>query len=437
MTPKFNTKEYKGKARIYSPVPKAPRVSRLWNWDEAKREYRIPVGNTYYAAKYQINRSGNRKRSYQSFPTLEEARNWQNDNTVGTNEIVSTGLVAITTPIDVGPMFRDILNEWRRRRFPHMAYSTQVQYDKVLRLHFHSLIGLPVRAITPQRIDLWMDELKAEMDASTKRLTRLSFDHELSLLSTILSYYQNYYDDSLFQFPIKQRHKDACRLNRRKANTPKDLSEEEFLKFRTELLARKNGRALAVMATVQYFQALRISEAAGLYWEDIHFDWTSPCNSRIKIVRSVCYPHRGNEEAFVKGGFKNSGSNSGVKEQPMFPEVFEALKSLYTDGCSGLIFGRNEKPLPYRVIQCHYNRSFKKAGLPYTGTHVMRHGGCRRVFNENGELNIAQQLLGNSDLKTTLVYAKRQASALTKVVHGYWEKKASLLAGACSEVSKN
>jgi|GEM_PF-4430978 len=36
-------------------------------------------------------------------------------------------------------------------------------------------------------------------------------------------------------------------------------------------------------------------------------------------------------------------------------------------------------------------------------------------------------------MKTTLVYAKRHAGALTKVVHGYWDRKAALLATACSE----
>ena len=61
------------------------------------------------------------------------------------------------------------------------------------------------------------------------------------------------------------------------------------------------------------------------------------------------------------------------------------------------------------------------------------------MFNEVADLSIAQQLLGNSDLKTTLVYAKRHAGALTKVVHGYWKKKATLLANACiggSEIGK-
>jgi integrase len=331
-----------------------------------------------------------------------------------------------------------MMEEWKRRRFAHIAYSTQVQYDKVLRLHFETLLPLTIYEITPKRIDAWLDELKANTILSTKRLTRISYGHELSLLSTILKYYQDYYDDSVFQFPIKQRHRDAIRLSRPRTDVPKDLSEIEFLKFRDELRQCKNGPMLACLATVQYYQALRISEAAGLYWEDVHLHLEEPRNSRIKIVRSVCYPHRGGEEAFIKGGFKNSSSNKGVKEQPMFPEVFEAFRMLYQPENAGLVFGVADKPIPYRTIQCHFDRSFKRAGLPYRGNHVMRHGGCRWVFNKGGDLSIAQQLLGNSDLKTTLVYAKRHASALTDVVHGYWDKKkTALLANACNAVSES
>jgi hypothetical protein len=322
MTNPFNPKVYKGKTRIYTAVPKAPRISRLWVWDEEVGEYRVPQGNTYYAARYEANPKGVRRRVYGSFATLGEARDWQIE--VQTPLSLPASPRAETEPVqrETGPIFGDILKEWKRRRFAHIAYSTQVQYDKVLRLHFNSLLDLPIQAITPQRIDTWLDELKEGASFSKKRLTRISFGHELSLLSTVLKYYRDYYDDGSFQFPVKQRHKEAIRLSRPRTDIPKDLSEAEFLKFREELAKCRNGEMLAVLATVQYFHALRVSEAAGLYWEDIHFYAKEPWNSRIKIVRSVCYPHRGNEEAFIKGGFKNSGSNKGVKEQPMFPEVY-------------------------------------------------------------------------------------------------------------------
>ena len=107
----------------------------------------------------------------------------------------------------------------------------------------------------------------------------------------------------------------------------------------------------------------------------------------------------------------------------MFPETFQALLPMYKDGKKGLIFDYEGEPVPYRIIQAQFDRAFRWAELPYRGTHVMRHGGCRRIYNEHGDLSIAQQMLGNSDLKTTLIYAKRQASALTQVAQSHWDRK--------------
>jgi integrase len=403
----------------------------LWVWDEEAKEYRTPPqGKTYYAARYETDLAGRRKRVYESFETLDEARAWQNGERRD-DELLSSRKVTS------GPFFHEIVEEWRRRQYPHIAYSTQLLYDKIVRLYFGNLLPCRIQEITPKRVDAWLDELKAAALKKEKQATRRSFDHELELLSTVLNYYVSYHDDVDFHFPIKRRHREAITLNRPVAVRSKDLSEAEFLRFREELKRLSHGEILSALATVQYYQALRISEAGGVYWEDVRLEWTAPQNSRLKIVRSVCYPHRGGKKAFLKGGFKNAVSNGGVKEQPLFPEAFEALASLYRDGQSGLVFSLGNEPIPYKTIQCRYDLAFKKAGLPYSGTHVMRHGGCRRVFNEVSDIPIAQQLLGNADLKTTLVYAKRHASALTKVAHDYWQKKPGLLATACSPESKS
>ena len=96
-------------------------------------------------------------------------------------------------------------------------------------------------------------------------------------------------------------------------------------------------------------------------------------------------------------------------------------------GLGGQNFVLIHEPL---LLQFHRPNSETPQELPPQRPRAIpkRHGGCRRVFNEVAELSIAQQLLGNSDMKTTLVYAKRHAGALTKVVHGYWDRKAALLA---------
>lgn len=421
MTKKFNPNVYGGKDRIYTSIHKAPRISRLWVWDEIAQEYISPSHiKCYMAKRYDVGMNGKRRRVVQFFDNLEEARKWQVGRAAHKK---SDGVLAIAVSCDDdSPFFGEMIVEWKRRRYPQLALGTRNQYDKIIQLYFGSLLPLRLRQITSQRVDEWLDELKSPKSRAMKRVTRRSFDHELTLLTTVLRYYFEYHEPE-FQFPIKRRHREAIQLKGRATpSINKNLPEDRFLKFREQLRGLKNGQMWAALATVQYYQALRISEAVGLYWEDVHFDFGQLQNSRLIIVRSVYWPHKKGEPSFVRIGFKNAEANGGVKELPMFPETFRALMSRYEEGARGLVFHINGEHLDYKLIQYTYNRAFRLAGLPYTSTHIMRHGGCRKLLNrEHGDLGVAQQLLGNSSLKTTLVYAKRDAGALTSVVHKDWE----------------
>ncbi len=55
----------------------------------------------------------------------------------------------------------------------------------------------------------------------------------------------------------------------------------------------------------------------------------------------------------------------------------------------------------------------------------MRHGGCNVVFNQTGDLTIAQQHLGNKSLDTTKVYAHRSNQALSQVAKEMWKNSES------------
>ena len=101
MTKMFNTKIHQGKDRIYSAIPRWPRVSRLWVWDREK-QYQSPTnGNVYYAARYETSPLSGRKRVYESFPTLEGARTWQS----GISEIVAP---TVTMEVTDGSLFSEV-----------------------------------------------------------------------------------------------------------------------------------------------------------------------------------------------------------------------------------------------------------------------------------------------------------------------------------------
>jgi integrase len=90
-----------------------------------------------------------------------------------------------------------------------------------------------------------------------------------------------------------------------------------------------------------------------------------------------------------------------------------------------LLFTHDDgKPFDYRYIEGYYNRAFKKANLNFSGTHILRHGGGRRLFDStNGDWGAVKQLLGNSDMKSVMVYAKRSSKALTDVSKAQWRNE--------------
>ena len=64
----------------------------------------------------------------------------------------------------------------------------------------------------------------------------------------------------------------------------------------------------------------------------------------------------------------------------------------------------------------------RRLGFPTRGLTSLGTVGCRRIYNEHPDEDVAQQLLGNVSKSSTRIYAVRQANALTKVAAGYWEK---------------
>jgi integrase len=182
---------------------------------------------------------------------------------------------------------------------------------------------------------------------------------------------------------------------------------------------------MAALATLQFYHGLRISEAAALDWADVHFA-SDPRRSRLTFTRHVLYLRSKDRQDKVEPGFKNSDGGDGTKEHPMMPAVFQELRRLQQRGGeTGLVFRDPESGSfwPYRAVQYRFNRAFEKAGMPYTSTHVMRHGGTRKSFDDSsGDIGVAQQLLGNRDRKTVDLYAQRSAQALTRYVDGQWDR---------------
>lgn len=411
MPKKFDEKKFKGK-RTSSTVKGYQGISRIWVWNSQLKKYCEPNrGKKYCASRYEVLLNGFRKRVKQYFHSLDEARDWQ------------SGLDIIDeTPEAEGPLFDDALAVWEKRIYPSLKKGTQVRCERVVRLHFPYLMGIELSRVNSKFVDSWIDWMKENLEKAPEPRRR-SFEQELKLLSTVFNAFIEYEDDLPFVHPIKKRHKKAVQLNLEEKERLLDLKIEEFFRFRDSIALRDKGDLLSVLVTVQYFQAWRISEAVALHWDDITLDELHPERSVIRKRRSVKWSKQKGAKPTVELGYKNSKSKTDYLEQPIFPEVYSKLLELKKSGnAEGYLFFDSIDNIPtYRKIQYTYDQGFKKAGLPYRGTHVMRHGGCRHLYNQYPDLALAKQHLGNSSIDATLVYAKRDQNALNDAVKKQWQ----------------
>jgi integrase len=407
---KFNLKEFQGE-RIEKSIANHPNVRKLWNWNASKSLYESAGKNPYIARrKVLINEQW--RTSKKCFPNLESAYVWLNSSA---DEAEKEEFFNYDSP-----SFNEISAKYARDKFPKMRASSVELYTRFLKSnYFKFLENFKVREITPRIVDKWIDYLKMLPGKDN----RIGFRPQFELFKAILNYYGSF-DDSYIS-PIKKRHLENI-IVKPKNFKNRELMESDFVIFANELSKFKNGLALCTLATIQYYQALRISEAAAVSKNDFVLDANNPENSRLRITKSVLYNSK-KEAVEIQDGFKNSTSNFGIKEQPLFYKTYKkVMEFLNKDNLNPkLLFTHDDgKPFDYRYIEGYYNRAFKKANLNFSGTHILRHGGGRRLFDStNGDWGAVKQLLGNSDMKSVMVYAKRSSKALTDVSKAQWRNE--------------
>lgn len=406
---KFNIKEFQGN-RIERTIPKHPRIVKVWKWNPEKQCYEAAGGSPYLARRIRY-LAQSKVAERKAFADLESAKCWQ-------NEAVNAQSLQQAVTLADSPKFSQVLAQFKTDKFPSLGKSTQEIYERNFNgNYFNYFKSLRMAEISPVVVDEWIRYLKS----LPSRKTRTSFEVQLNIFKSVIAYYAGI-DDS-FVSPVKKRHSETI-IVAKKGYKNKNLTEADFLKFREQLKQYKYGDVLYVLSTVQYYQALRISEVSALSIESIHLSHDTPEESRIVINQSVRYDSA-KRAVEVQDSFKNAAANYGAKESALLPESYKALSEYLqvNNLSSGAIFKNDHGELfGYRQIENAYNRAFKRAGLNFSGTHVMRHGGARNVFDKsNGDWGLTKQILGNADMRSVQVYAVRATTALNKFVKSEWQ----------------
>ena len=94
---------------------------------------------------------------------------------------------------------------------------------------------------------------------------------------------------------------------------------------------------------------------------------------------------------------------------------------------TGLLFQVDGKLVTYRQIEDKYTQALKKAGLPFSATHILRHAALAEAYESCKDLLLVQKFAGQKDLKSTTRYAKVRDDQVAETQKKMDDKLSSIL----------
>jgi len=266
-------------------------------------------------------------------------------------------------------------------------------WQRMRELHF------PCLEKTTQRI--WERRFNHLEELSSRgKATRCNLYNELNLFCTIFNWYKSedeFEEESKDIFsPVRPRHKQMAYI-REPARKPDDKKITVEAAFKLFSALPDVYRDLAM---TQFYCAGRIGEIAGIQLKNIYFD-----QEFILIKDSVVWTDVNKTFSYLKPFPKNRDTRR-VHLHSILKEIIERRIKLMSPGCDYL-FHIEGRPLNYCTIQSNYRSAQLKTGIPYTGTHCLRHGMATLARKVGGMgLDSVVAMTGHKDLKLAAHYSK-------------------------------
>jgi integrase len=333
-----------------------------------------------------------------TFSTLYEAKQWQKffdgEKIVYTEEVLDEKSNYST--------LREVWEVMQKKHFPSLATSTRSVWIRRYEL-LKGLEHLPMDRISPSRITEWVIERVSyysseEYQGSGRgRAGRCNLNTELNMFVTIFNWYKQSEDFEkeavALTCPVKTKHRKMGFIKPLPDKIKQINLQDAFLFFD---FLRPLYQDLAKM---QFFCAGRIGEIAGLQWTNIDL------RNRRMLIKDTCVWDTTNK-MFVE--LKPFPKNREARAVYITDEILEILNHREAFRLSGnnFVFHVEGAPLNYCTIQINYREAQRKSGIPYTGTHILRHGMAKLARKVGGGLDAVLAMTGHKDLKLADHYSK-------------------------------
>ncbi len=177
--------------------------------------------------------------------------------------------------------------------------------------------------------------------------------------------------------------------------TPRFKSKKEvtrLLRVAAKLKTPQAARNYALLELL-YASGVRVGELCLIRLEDIDFH-----------DRTILVEGKGSKERLVLFG----------------KPALAALRKYLRDRTNGYLFpGRNGKPIEQRHVRWILNSIAVKAGIGHLNPHALRHSFATHLLDKGADLRVIQELLGHSNLSTTMSYTHVAPKQLSRVIRKF------------------
>lgn len=297
---------------------------------------------------------------------------------------------------------KEVWETMQVKHFPLLAVSTRNIWIRRYRL-LQELENLQMAEITSSKITSWVEKQVKYFKSDDYELNcrgkarRCNLDNELNLFVTIFNWYKASedfeYEAERLLCPIKTKHKKLGFI-RPKPVKNKKITLDHALKFFNYLKPLYRDVAL-----FQYYTASRIGEVAGLQWNRIDFD-----NKKVTVMETAQWDMQ--NKTYV--GLNSHPKNKEPRVMYLTNELEQILKRRLAHKIDGnnFVFHVEGKPLNYGTIQLNYREAQRRGKLPYSGTHILRHGMATLARKVGGGPDAVIAMTGHKDFKLADYYSQ-------------------------------
>lgn len=356
----------------------------------AKGIYEYKPNGTYKAEKRIKGKLFSR-----TFKSLFEAKQWQ-------KKFDGTDLPEAQETSGDFSTLKEVWEGMQKHHFPSLATSTKEIWHRRYKL-LKGFEHLPMDQITPSKITEWVihwvQHFSTEDYQSSGRGTagRCNLNNELNMLVTIFNWYkqsEQFEKEALpLTCPVKLKHRKMGFIKPLPDKRKQIQLQDAFLFF--EFLSP----LYQDLAKMQFFAAGRIGEIAGIQWSNIDM------KNRRMLIKHCCVWNM-STKMFIE--LKPFPKNKEPRAVFITDEIMTILKHRLAFRVPGndFVFHVEGKPLNYCTIQVNYREAQRKSGIPYTGTHILRHGMAKLARQVGGGLDAVLAMTGHKDLKLADHYSK-------------------------------